>query len=299
MRLNPEQLLSFVALIEQGSVGAAAGVRNLTQPAISNQLKRLQETVGEPLYRRSGRGVAPTPAGEAFYRYALEVRQALGRAEAFAGALSGVTAGRVRIAASQTLAGSLLPRALAAFRTAYPDIEVFVDSGNSRQVFAAMPERDLGLVESPLPAEPPACCRIEPLGFDEIVAVMPAQHPLAAKASLSLAELAAQSLVWREAGSGTREVLEQALHAEGLHPEVHLCLGGVAAILEAVRQGLGIGVMSRLSLAHESGELVARSLQPALRRPLSLLLPGDASAAATALADFLLQQLRDQLGGVA
>lgn len=296
MRLNPDQLLSFVALVQHGSVGAAARARHLTQPAISNQLKRLQEAVGEPLYRRQGRGVVLTATGEAFYRHAREVQQALQQAEGFAEMLQGGTAGRVRVAASQTIAGSLLPAALAVFRRQYPDIEVFIDSGNSRQVFAGMEEHDLGLVESPLPAGPMACCRTEPLGHDEIVAVMRPDHPLAGQTEITLAELAAHPLIWREAGSGTREVLEQALHTAGLQPEVHLCLGGVAAVLEAVRQGLGIGVVSHLTLPVSEELLITRPLQPRLRRPLTLLLPGRATAAARLFADFLVHDLRARLG---
>ncbi|MDQ6951534.1 MAG: LysR family transcriptional regulator [Mariprofundales bacterium] len=297
MRLNSDQLLSFVALAEKGGVNAAACARHLTQPAISNQLKRLQETIGIALYRRQGRGVVLTSSGELFYQYALRVRHALQEAEAFAAELQGVIAGRIHIAASQTLAGSLLPAALVAFRQINSEIEVFIDSGNSRQVFDSMESHDLGLVESPLPATPaPSCCKVTPLGQDEIVAVMQVGHPLAKYRSVPLAELMPHPLIWREAGSGTREALEQALLRECGHlPQVHLCFGGVAAVLEAARQGLGIGIISYLSLSESDPVLIARPLSPQLRRPMSLLLPSHAAPAAKKFADFLVQYLQLRL----
>jgi len=90
MQLNPDQLLSFVALVQTGSVSAAARSRHLTQPAISNQLKRLHDAVGMPLYRKQGRGVVLTATGEAFYRHALSVQQSLQAAELFADELHGL-----------------------------------------------------------------------------------------------------------------------------------------------------------------------------------------------------------------
>ncbi|HXH63880.1 MAG TPA: LysR family transcriptional regulator, partial [Mariprofundaceae bacterium] len=109
MRLHPEQILTFVELVRQGSIGAAAKARHLTQPAVSNQLRQLQRDLGEDLYRRQGRGVALTATGEAFYAHALRVEQALQAAASFAEGLRGLESGRVRVAASQTIAGSLLP----------------------------------------------------------------------------------------------------------------------------------------------------------------------------------------------
>ncbi len=299
MRLNVEQLLSFVALAETGSIVAAARARHLTQPAISNQLKRLQETLGVPLYRREGRGVRLTGAGERLYRHALEVRRTLREAEALAAELRGALAGRVHVAASQTIAGALLPEALAKFRERMPDIEVFVHGMNSAQVFESMTRHDLGLVESPIPAAPPACCRVEFLGRDEIVAVMRRDHPLAERDAIALEELAVRPLIWREEGSGTREALEMAmLNALGRVPEVRLALGGVAAVLEAARQDLGIAVASRLCLPTGERMLVARSLRPALWRPMSLLRPGHASPVAERFADFLAGWLRGRLAGI-
>jgi len=141
-----------------------------------------------------------------------------------------------------------------------------------------MDSHDLGLVESPLPTAVPDCCRVERLGQDHIVAVMRSDHALAVYAAIELSQLLEQSLIWRESGSGTREVLEQAfMAADGSRPDVHLCLGGVSAVLESVRQGLGVGVVSQFCLPTGESILTTRPLQPQLYRPMSLLVPGHAS----------------------
>ena len=296
MNINPEHLFSFVALVQTGSMSAAAKSRCLTQPAISNQLKRLQDTIGMPLYRRCGRGVQITGTGEAFYIHALTVQQSMQDLNSFAEALHGLTAGRVHVAASQTIAGSLLPSALVQFRRQYPDIEIFVDSGNSQQVFQHMQSHDIGLVESLLPEVAPDCCRVEMLGHDSIVVAMCPGHPLALNKAVGLRALQEYPLIWRESGSGTREALEQAWMIEtGTRPEVHLCMGGVSAVLEAVRQGLGVGVVSQYCLPTGESVLITRPLQPPLRRPMSLLIPPNISPIAALVADFLRTYLKEKL----
>jgi len=296
MRLNSDQLLSFVALVQHGSISAAAHARHLTQPAISNQLKRLQDQIGVALYQRQGRGVALTGAGERFYRHALAVQHSLQESEAFADALQGLNAGRIHLIASQTIAGSLLPSALVAFQQLAPHIEVFVDSGNSQQVFEQMIDHDLGLVESPLPSAIQECCQVIDLGQDNIVVAMRGDHPLAQQQTLTLDALLTHPLIWREPGSGTRDVLEQALIAShGRHPQIHLCLGGLSAVLEAARQGLGMAVVSQLCLPTGESILTTRPLHPNLSRPMRLLLPGHASPLARKFADFLTPCLQAKL----
>jgi len=296
MNIHQDHLLSFVALVQTGSVSAAAKFRFLTQPAISNQLKRLQEAIGMPLYRRQGRGVQLTGAGEAFYIHALKVQQSMQDLNSFADELHGLQAGRIYLAASQTIAGSLLPAALLAFHQLYPQIEVFVDSLNSQQVFESMEHHDLGLVESLLPSSVPEYCSVEPLGEDKIVTVMPKDHPLTKDTSIELGQLEDYPLVWRERGSGTREVLERAwIKTTGKQPHIQLCMGGVSAVLESVRQGLGIGVVSQFCLPTGESVLTTRPFNPQLSRPMSLLQPRHASPLAKKLADFLVPCLRSQL----
>jgi DNA-binding transcriptional LysR family regulator len=296
MRIQQSQVLSFVALVQTGSVSAAAKLRCLTQPAISNQLKQLQEMIGIPLYKRKGRGVELTGAGESFYEHALKAQQSMQNLDAFADELHDLQAGRIHLAASQTIAGSLLPAALHAFYQLYPRIEVFVDSVNSQQVFEGMYSHDLGLVESLLPSNAPDSCHIIHLGEDKLVVVMPNNHPLAALKVIEMSFLEEYPLIWREQGSGTREVLEEAwIMATGKQPEIQLCMGGVSAVLESVRQGLGVGVVSHFCLPTGESILTTRPLNPQCSRPMSLLQPKQTSPLARKLVDFLVPWLREKL----
>ncbi|HXH65187.1 MAG TPA: LysR substrate-binding domain-containing protein, partial [Mariprofundaceae bacterium] len=176
-----------------------------------------------------------------------------------------------------------------------PGIEVHVDTSNSRQVVERLNAYDIGLVESPLPRDVPERHRAEPLGRDEVVLVMPRGHPLAALQAVPLPMLRDQPLIWREPGSGTNEVVEHAFGQAGIAPVRRISLGGVAAVLEAVRQGLGLGFASHLSLKHGDTTLIARPLEPRLLRPLTMLLPVHPTAAARILAD----ELRAGLGPLA
>ncbi|MDQ6957155.1 MAG: LysR family transcriptional regulator [Mariprofundaceae bacterium] len=296
MSIHPDHLASFVALVQTGSVSAAAESRCLTQPAISNQLKRLQESIGMQLYRRQGRGVQLTGIGEAFYIHALKVQQSMFDLNSFADELHDLQAGRIYLSASQTIAGSLLPAALVSFQQLHPKIEVFVDSVNSQQVFESMEHHDLGLVESPLPSNVPECCTVAHLGEDKIVAVMPVNHPLAAHTSIELTQLEDYPLIWREQGSGTRDILERAwITTMGKPPRIQLCMGGMSAVLESVRQGLGVGMVSQFCLPTGESILTTRPLHPQLLRPMSLLQPSHASPLAKKLVGFLVPYLRSRL----
>jgi len=297
MRLNPDHLLTFAAVVQFGGISAAASARNLTQPAVSNQLKHLQDSVGEVLYRRKGRGIVLTSAGEALHRYARQVEHALRETEAFAEGLRGLETGEVRVAASQSIAGYVLPPVLVAFRRGYPGVEVLVETQNSRQVLARLQGYDLGLIERPLEGRAPADFQPTVLEHDEIMLVARRDDPVLQEEVIDLSSLMDRPLIWREAGSGTREVVEEAFRQAGLEPRINITLSGVASVLEAVRQGVGIGFTSSLSLRHERELLAARSLQPPLHRPLILLAPATASTAARTFMEFLNQHIHDGIAG--
>ena len=291
MRLNPEQLLTFAAIVREGGVGAAARRLHLSQPAVSNQLKKLQEAVGEELYQRAGRGIALTGAGQRLYHEAQRMTDAFASAQILADALAGAETGLIRITASQTLGAYLLPSVVSAFRAQAPGIEIELASYNSREVAERLQDCDLAFIEDPPVGTLPADRQFEALAQDEIVAVLRRDDPLAGSASLDMTKLAAQSLIWREQGSGTRAQVEQAFHAAGIEPRVGVALAGVAAVKEAVRQGLGIGFASRLALRHDSGTLLGIALRPQLTRELAVIARRHSSAAAARFLDFLRSQL--------
>ena len=287
MRLNPENLITFAMVASEGGVGAAAERLHLTQPAVSNQLRKLQGSVGEALYRRVGRGIELTGAGRRLYEEARRLADALAAAEETADALAGAETGSVRIATSQTLGAYLLPAIVAAFRKEAPGIEVELESHNTQRVLERLPECDAGLIEGTLRGTLPPHRQVRILGKDEVVAVVRSGDPLATRRALPPAQLATSTLIWREAGSGTRERVEQAFQEAGVVPRMGIALAGVAAVKEAVRQGLGIGFASRLALLHDSGTLVGISLRPRVMRALTVISPAHPSPATARFLAFL------------
>ncbi|MEX2536326.1 MAG: LysR substrate-binding domain-containing protein [Trueperaceae bacterium] len=296
MAIEAEQLTTFAVVAKHGSISAAALERHRSQPAVSAQLKRLTEAVGEPLYRRSRYGVELTEAGLMLLPYAQALVRALEGARSWNRGLRAGQRGSIRVAASMTVAVYLLPRILADFHRGHPQLELQLLTRNSLDSLALLQraDADLALVEGPVPAVP-LDFESRTLFHDEIVLAVLPSHPLADRETVGAADLPGLTIVQREAGSGTREVVEQAI--EGMHlavPGVKVALEatGIDAVKEAVLQGFGAGFISRLAVQREvaAGELRALSVSaPGFTRSMTLLHPNWelCSQATRRLLDFL------------
>ncbi|KVZ35125.1 LysR family transcriptional regulator [Burkholderia ubonensis] len=275
--MTPDQLITFAAVAEHLNISRAALALHLSQPAVSGQLRLLQDEFGEPLYQRDGRGIRLTPAGEQLAQYANALRDTFAQARAFRDAVRGLDAGMLRIGASTTPASYLLPYLIAAFQQTAPRVAIQTMSGNTSEVVAALPSLDIALIEGPPGEALPPGTTVHAWHEDEIVAIVPAGHPLAGLAhagGVSLDALAAHPLVLREAGSGVRQLVERAFAHTGAPLRVALEIAGVEAVKEAVRAGMGVGFVSAMSLRHDDAALVMRSFAPApLTRHFSILVP--------------------------
>ncbi len=292
--MTPEQLLTFACVADTGNISHAAQRLHLSQPAVSGQLRLLQESFGEPLYRRSGRGIALTPAGHALVLSARHLQQGYQQALALRDASRGMHAGLLRLGASTTPASYLLPALVADYRKRHPGVEVRITDGNSRDIVDLLPELDMGFIEGEVPDGLPIGLAVHAWREDEVVAVVQADHVLAARGQASWAELADWEFVMREAGSGVRRLVESACEQAGVAPRVSVYLAGVEGIKQAVRAGLGIGFVSALSMRHEDGMLRALRIAPQpLARTLSILMP-HAELPSRAAADFLLRALANR-----
>lgn len=272
--MTPDQLLSFACVADLGNISRAAQQLHLSQPALSGQLRLLQEWFGEPLYRRNGHGIALTEAGERLAVHARQLRQVYGQARALRDAWQGLETGSLRLGGSTTPASYLLPAIVARFRTAYPSVGLHLSDGNSRQIVERLATLDLAFIEGEVPAGLPADTEIHAWRHDEVVAIVRADHLLARAETVTLAELAALPLVMREPGSGVRRLVEQAFEQRGLPVVASLELAGVEGVKQAVRAGLGVGFVSMMSMRHEDGTLAPLRLAPTpLTRTLSILVP--------------------------
>ncbi|WP_433695221.1 LysR family transcriptional regulator [Paraburkholderia phenoliruptrix] len=292
--MTPDQLITFAAVAEHLNISRAALALHLSQPAVSGQLRLLQDEFGEPLYQRDGRGVRLTPAGEQLAQYAARLRDTWRQAHAYRDALRGLEHGTLRIGATTTPASYLLPYLLADFHRRYPEVALHTVDGNTTDIVGALGSVDIALIEGPVGTDLPPDTAVHAWREDEIVAIMPRSHWLAGAgevgaagggeggegrqggqaSSLDLAALGAEPLIVREAGSGVRQIVERAFGRAGVPMRVALEIAGVEGVKEAVRAGMGIGFVSAMSMRHENGALRVFSLAPQpLTRRLSIVVP--------------------------
>lgn len=240
-----EQLRIFAAVAEREHVTQAASVLKLTQAAVSASIAALESQHGVKLFDRIGRGVALTTAGRQFLPEARALLARAAAAEAVLGDFGGLKRGRVKIHASQAMAGYFLPSVLAGFRKQYPGVEVELAIGNTAQVARALRagEAELGFVEGPLEA---ADLAVEAVGGERMGLFAPAGHPWARGGGLTPGDLRRAAWVFREEGSGTRETLLAALAERGIDAaglNIVLTLPSNEAVREAVVAGAGVACL--------------------------------------------------------
>lgn len=248
----------FVSVVELGSVSRAAEAHGVAQPSASSRLRHLERQLGMTLLTRGPTGSIPTDAGVVVAGWAEAILRSAHELQAGLQAFQAEQAGRLRIAASFTIAEYLLPTWLGRFAREHPDDSVALEVANSTLVAARLHAggADLGFIETPSPVE--GLCE-QLVSTDELIAVVAPDHPWAKRRHIPVEALAATPLVTREAGSGTREALEAALAARDLGPPTAILeLGSTSAVRSAVLAGNSPTVISRLAVAAEidAGSLV-------------------------------------------
>ncbi len=276
--MTPDQLLTFAAVAEHGSISRAALALHLSQPAVSGQLRLLQESFGEPLYRRAGRGIVLTEAGQQLAVLSRQFHHIWDRSRRLRLALANLEHGRLALGASTTPASYVLPHLLASFRREHPGLNIELVSGNTSDICRQLDQFDLAFIEGPLPTDLAPDVGVQPWHHDELVVIVPRNHPLARhqpQGKLDLQRLAEWPLVLREPGSGVRQQVLQALQEAGVRPSIALELAGVEGVKEGVRAGLGVGFVSAMSMQRPDADLVSLYVgQPRpLDRHLNILIP--------------------------
>lgn len=261
--MNPTHLLTFVIVARLKSITKAAELLHIGQPAVSGQLKLLQDFVGEPLYLRKTHKIELTPAGEGLLQYALRMEKNINQATNYVHNLKQINAGRLRIVATNTVASYYLPQLVVQLQTKNPGVQVSMETGDTAEIIGNISEFDLGFVEGPVNAKSlPSHYDVMHWQDDEIVLVLPASHLLAKQYSetVPLDVFTSHQVIWRETGSGARKAIEKALLEAGIIAPVTIEVTGVSAVKEAVRAGLGIGFASSQALRNEREGLVSRKI---------------------------------------
>ncbi|PHK96855.1 LysR family transcriptional regulator [Pseudoroseomonas rhizosphaerae] len=290
MSYSLRQIRALTAAVETGSFGRAALRLHVSQPALTLQIRALEESLGVTLFDRSARGVRPTPAGQAlaasFQRILDDLETVVAGAREQAQRRSGV----VHLAVLPSVAANLLPGALARLRAAHPGIRVMVRDAVARRVAALVKagEAELGIGHA---AGPEPELEETPLFEDSLVAVLPPGHPFAALKEVGLPALAAAPLVLTDPESSLRTLAEHAFAAAGLaiRPAYEATYMSTAVAL--VRAGLGIGLLPATAVELRVAPLLETRPVPSplLRRRIVLLRRRGASLspAAEALAEVL------------
>jgi LysR family transcriptional regulator, transcriptional activator of the cysJI operon len=248
------RLVVFRAVAQQLSFRKAAEELYLTQPAVSLQIKALEEDLGVGLFDRSGSQVHLTPAGKSLLKYALESSRLLQEARHALAEFTETQSGALTLGASTTIAQYVLPRLLSEFCASHPRVHPTLTSGNTEQIVTAVEEEKiaLGFIEGPPRSRD---LTLAPFLEDELVLLAPAAHEWAERADIAPEELTAAPLLMRERGSGTRRIVELALerhHIRRSSLNVVMELDSTEAIKSAVEAGFGAGFVSRWAIAKDA-----------------------------------------------
>ena len=251
MDFDLRQLEVFCAVVEQGSFTRAARRVHLSQAAVSERVTNLEQSVGGRLLNRLGRQVTATPMGQLLYRRAMALLQAREGLYFELSELLGARRGALTLAASTVSGEYILPGIMAAFSQRFPEVVVHLLGGDSAAVARLVKQ---GRAEAGFVGTPTSLPGLEssPLWEDELVLVIPAEHPWGRRRRVPLADLTDVPIIMRGEGSGTRATLEAFLRQHGAGElRVVAELGSTGAVKEGVLRGLGLSVISRRALRTE------------------------------------------------
>ena len=262
MSISIKKLQLFEATARLGKLTKAASELSLSQSAASQALKELEQSLGYPLFERTGRDLLITVNG---LKSLPKVRQISDLLESLKLANLNTMSGVLRVVASATIATYLLPQLIAKFVKIYPDVTPEIHIGNTQMVIDYLDKgkASIGLIEGPAVHRH---LQITPWQVDTLQIFCSPKHSLAKKATINLEQLQQHSWVLREHGSGTRAIFDAAIEQLGAQITLGIELTRQSAIKESVKAGLGLGCLSQLSIAEElnNGRLIA------LNSPLNL-----------------------------
>lgn len=254
--LTLKQLRIVAAVARTARITGAAKELSVTPPAVTLQLKLAEDCAGLALFERTKRGMQPTDAGRQVIETAARIEAALAECTEALKAMRGLGRGRVLVGLVST-ARYVVPRALAAFAKLHPGIELRLLVGNRAETLAALERLELDIAITGYPPGDMAVDR-QAIGSHPHVIIAAADHRLVSRRRLQLADLADETFVVRERGSGTRLLMERLLAKAGLRPRIAMEVDSNETIKQAVIAGLGIAFLSAHTIAAEveTGRLV-------------------------------------------
>lgn len=249
MHLTLRQLKVFESVARHLNYTRAAEELFLTQPAVSMQVKQLEEHLGVALFEQLGKRIHLTEAGREVHTYTRTITQQLDELEAVLNRIKGLSGGKLRVSVAST-ANYFIPTLLGTFSRRYPDVTVSLDVTNRETLLRQLAENSVDMV---IMGQPPSELDVEAKIFmdNPLVIVAPPDHPLAHAKKIPLKRLQEEVFLVREPGSGTRIAMERFFAERDMHLKTGMEVGSNEAIKQSVQAGLGLGLLSRATIEQE------------------------------------------------
>lgn len=258
--MNTEILKRLIALAETGSFSAAGLINGVTQPAISLSVKKMENELGTVLFERRGNRVVPTESGQIFLFHARKILEA---ESALLSALEkhALHPKKILIASSNIPGEYILPLILGNFKKEMPNIEPAIEIMNSARVIECVrkKEYEIGFIGK---STAPADLNILPFCPDALLIICSPEHPLADRKKVSPESLKDEMFIFREHGSATRELMENAMIKIGLDPDkirIEMELGSTSSVISAVASGAGISMVSAWAVRNQLKEGIIKT----------------------------------------
>ena len=280
-----DQLETFLEVARHASFSRAAEKRFRTQPAISAQIRALEEEVGARLFDRSGGRVALTAPGKVFQRYAEQALESRRAALAAVGEMERVPRGEIVVGANEATCLHILPEVFADFKKQYASVAVSIHRSERARIMEAIIENsvDFGVVSLPVADNR---LTVVPIHRDELVVIVPPRHPLAKRKNVAVADVVQYPLLLPKAGR-TRDAIENLFHERRLRPNISMELDSSELLKRFVAADVGVGFIARSNVVEDVRAKVLAALPLAdaqIKRDLALVFRKDKALSRAALA---------------
>ncbi|KAF3998669.1 LysR family transcriptional regulator [Glaciimonas immobilis] len=292
-RYTLRQLDTFLDVARELSISRAAENLHVTQPAVSMQMRQLEEAIGLPLYEQTGRKIKLTDAGEDFQQYAIGAVAQLKQLEDAMAERRGLKKGRVALAIVST-AKYFVPMLLVLFRKKFPDVQVVLHIHNRESIMNLLARNEIDLVIMGR-APDSIDCTANIFATNPLAVISAPQHPLSRRRNAPISILKDHEFVVREKGSGTRQLMERLFAENNIKPPIVMEMPSNETIKQAVMAGMGLSFLSLRTIRHElaSGHLVLLDIEglPIIRHwHVTHLTSKRLSPAASVLKTFLIEE---------
>lgn len=248
--MDIRSLRYFLSVVHTGSVSAAAAEHFVTQPAVSLQLRKLETSVGQKLFTRRGRKLAPTAAGLALAARAEEVVGSMDALDAELRGLNQLEHGHLRMGNTDAASVYVLPEVYRAFHRAYPGVRIEITIGDTRHLLDALSAGRIELATVTLPVEGSGL-DVQPIYREDLVPVAHSGHPLASKRRVSLHDLAEEGIIAYPSGSTTRRMIDAVFDAHRVAVRARMEISSPEAMKRLAQAGLGVAILPRPVVATE------------------------------------------------